>query len=104
MCSAGLRIVTHAGSLVPNVFSPDRWEERSAAQLPRFAHFPFSVGPRVCIGAGFAMMEATLLLASIAQRYQLRLVPDQRIEPLPSITLRAKNGIRVQIQARPLRR
>lgn len=77
---------------------------RSAAQLPRSAYFPFSVGPRVCIGAGFAMMEATLLLASIAQRYQLRLVPDQRIEPLPSITLRPKNGIRVQIQARPLRR
>lgn len=96
--------MTHAGSLVPNVFSPDRWEERSAAQLPRFAYFPFSVGPRVCIGAGFAMMEATLLLASIPQRYQLRLVPDQRIEPLPSITLRAKNSIRVHIQARPLRR
>ena len=50
------------------------------------------------------MMEATLLLASIAQRYQFRLVPDQRIEPLPSITLRPKNGIRVQIQARQLRR
>jgi cytochrome P450 len=85
-------------------FSPDRWEEKSAAQLPRIAYFPFGGGPRVCIGAGFAMMKATLLLASIAQRYQLRLVPDQRIEPLPSITLRPKNGIRVQIQERQLRR
>ena len=61
----------------PDRFSPDRWEAKSAAQLPRFAYFPFGGRPRVCIGAGFAMMEATLLLASIAQRYQLRLVPDQ---------------------------
>jgi len=84
----------------PERFSPDRWEEKSASQLPRFAFFPFGGGPRVCIGAGFAMMEATLLLASIGQRYKLRLVPDQQIEPLPSITLRPKNGIRVQLQER----
>lgn len=87
----------------PDRFSPDRWEDKSAGQLPRFAYFPFGGGPRVCIGAGFAMMEATLLLASIAQRYQLRLDPDQQIEPLPSITLRPKNGIRVQMQERQLR-
>lgn len=84
----------------PERFSPDRWEEKSTAQLPRFAYFPFGGGPRVCIGAGFAMMEATLLLASIAQRFRLRLVPEQQIEPLPSITLRPKNGIRVQLQER----
>lgn len=49
--SAGLRIVTHAGSLIPNVFSPDRWEEKSAAQPPRFAYFPFGGGPRVSVRA-----------------------------------------------------
>jgi cytochrome P450 len=84
----------------PDRFDPDRWSEEAAAKLPRFAYFPFGGGPRVCIGAGFAMMEATLLLATIAQRYRMRLAPNQRIEPLASITLRPKNGIRVELQDR----
>jgi len=65
--------------------------------LPRFAYFPFGGGPRVCIGAGFGMMEAVLLLATIAQKFKLELVPDQTIEMLPSVTLRPKNGIRVTL-------
>jgi len=81
----------------PLRFAPDRWQEKSVASLPRFAYFPFGGGPRVCIGAGFAMMEATLLLAAVAQRFRLRLVPGQKIEPLASITLRPKHGIRVQL-------
>jgi cytochrome P450 len=68
--------------------------------LPRFAYFPFGGGPRVCIGAGFAMMEAILLLATIAQRYRIRLAPHQRVEPLASITLRPKKGIRVTLEER----
>ncbi len=81
-------------------FDPDRWADEIAGKLPRFAYFPFGGGPRVCIGAGFAMMEATLLLAAIAQRFRLRLAPRQRVEPLASITLRPKNGIRMELQAR----
>jgi len=84
----------------PDRFHPDRWSEEVAAKLPRFAYFPFGGGPRVCIGAGFAMMEATLLLATIAQRFRMRLVPAQRIEPLASITLRPKNGIHVELEER----
>ena len=84
----------------PERFHPDRWSEEAMAKLPRFAYFPFGGGPRVCIGAGFAMMEATLLLATIAQRFRMRLAPNQRIEPLASITLRPKNGIRVQLEER----
>jgi cytochrome P450 len=84
----------------PERFHPDRWSEDATAKLPRFAYFPFGGGPRVCIGAGFAMMEATLLLATIAQRFRMRLVPNQHIEPLASITLRPKNGIRVELQER----
>jgi len=84
----------------PERFYPDRWSEETAAKLPRFAYFPFGGGPRVCIGAGFAMMEATLLLATIAQRFRMRLVRNHRIEPLASITLRPKNGIRVELQER----
>ncbi len=85
----------------PDRFNPDRWAEEAAAKFPRFAYFPFGGGPRVCIGAGFAMMEATLLLATIAQRYRMRLTSNQRIKPLASITLRPKNGIRVELQQRP---
>jgi cytochrome P450 len=84
----------------PERFNPDRWNEETAAKLPRFAYFPFGGGPRVCIGAGFAMMEATLLLATIAQRYRIRLAPHQRVEPLASITLRPKKGIRVTLEER----
>jgi cytochrome P450 len=84
----------------PERFNPDRWSEEAAAKLPRFAYFPFGGGPRVCIGAGFAMMEATLLLAAIAQRYRLHLAPNQRVKPLASITLRPKNGIRMKIEPR----
>jgi len=84
----------------PERFYPDRWSEEEAAKLPRFAYFPFGGGLRVCIGAGFAMMEATLLLAIIAQRFRMRLAPNQRIEPLASITLRPRNGIRVELQER----
>ncbi len=84
----------------PERFYPDRWSEEAATALPRFAYFPFGGGPRVCIGAGFAMMEATLLLATIAQRFRMRLAPNQRIEPLASITLRPKNGIRVELEDR----
>jgi cytochrome P450 len=84
----------------PDRFNPDRWGEEATAKLPRFAYFPFGGGPRVCIGAGFAMMEATLLLATIAQRYRMRLTPNQHIKPLASITLRPKNGIRMKLEER----
>ena len=84
----------------PERFHPDRWLEESAANLPRFAFFPFGGGPRVCIGAGFATMEATLLLATIAQRFRLPLAAGAKVEPLASITLRPKNGVHVELQAR----
>jgi cytochrome P450 len=84
----------------PERFHPDRWTEECAAKLPRFAFFPFGGGPRVCIGAGFATMEATLLLATIAQRYRLRLAPGHCVEPLASITLRPKHGVHVELQVR----
>ena len=84
----------------PDKFEPDRWTEDAARKLPRFAYFPFGGGPRVCIGAGFAMMEATLLLAAIAQRYRIRLRAGERVEPFASITLRPRKGIRVVLEER----
>src|SRR6185437_15531616 len=67
---------------------------------PRFAYFPFGGGPRVCIGAGLAMMESTLLLATIAQRFHFELVPDHPIKLFPSVTLRPKYGVRAILRTR----
>ncbi len=84
----------------PDEFDPDRWADGLAKRLPRFAYFPFGGGPRVCIGNTFAQMEATLLLATIARRYRLALVPGRPIVPAPSITLRPKHGLRVTLHER----
>ena len=84
----------------PEQFRPERWMDSLQKTLPRFAYFPFGGGPRVCIGASFAMMEATLLLAAIASRFRLTLMPDQTIELWPSITLRPRNGIKMVVSKR----
>ena len=87
----------------PERFDPERWREDpvKSGNVPRFAYFPFGAGPRVCIGAGFAMMEATLLLAAMAQKYAMQLVPGHPVEPLASVTLRPKHGIKVVLRKRP---
>jgi cytochrome P450 len=86
----------------PERFRPERWQDDPvrSGKLPRFAYFPFGGGPRVCIGAGFAMMEATLLLAAIMQRFHFELAPGHRVETLPSVTLRPKRGIHVILHQR----
>ena len=81
----------------PEQFDPGRWFEEHTQRLPRFAYFPFGGGPRYCVGASFAMMEATLLLAAIAQRFRLRMVPGHNVVPVPSITLRPKYGIKMSL-------
>jgi len=81
----------------PEQFDPDRWTAEATQKLPRFAYFPFGGGPRLCIGASFAMMEATLLLATIAQRFHLSLVPGHPVTPQPGITLRPRHGIRMKV-------
>ena len=59
----------------PDRFEPERFSPERTAARPRFAYIPFGAGPRICIGAAFALAEATLILATIAQRYRLRLKP-----------------------------
>lgn len=85
---------------VPHKFNPDRWLDPAIRKLPRFAYFPFGGGPRQCIGAAFAQMEAVLLLATIAQRFRLVAVPDHRVIPVPSFTLRPKYGIKMKLEKR----
>jgi len=84
----------------PESFRPERWEGDLARRLPRFAYFPFGGGPRQCIGNGFAQMEAVLILATVAQRFRLSLVPGQRITPTPYVTLRPEPGIRLLVAGR----
>jgi cytochrome P450 len=84
----------------PEEFRPERWADEHTKSLPRFAYFPFGGGPRVCIGTSYAMMEAILILATTAQRFHLTLALDQKVTPLPSITLRPKNGVKVIVTPR----
>jgi len=84
----------------PEEFRPERWEGEASKQLPRFAYFPFGGGPRQCIGNAFALMEAQLVLATVAQKFRMRLVPDHPVVPLASITLRPRYGVRVVLEAR----
>ncbi len=77
----------------PLRFDPDRWATGRTGNLPRFAYFPFGGGPRVCIGAAFAMMETTIILAMLSQRFEFRMIDGRDIAPRASMTLRPLNGI-----------
>jgi cytochrome P450 len=85
-----------AGRFDPERFSPDQTAARE-----RFAYLPFGGGRRICIGAAFAMAEATILLATIAQRYRLQLLPGRPVEPQGLITLRPRGGMMMRLMPRP---
>lgn len=84
----------------PEIFDPERWMPEAREARPKFSYFPFGGGARVCIGERFAWIEGVIVLAALAQKWRLRLVPGQRIEPLPLITLRVKNGMRMVAEQR----
>jgi cytochrome P450 len=79
----------------PLVFDPQRWTAEARDSRPAFAYFPFGGGPRRCIGEGFAWMEGILLLATLAQKWQLRLVPHHPVALKPVVTLRPKYGMKM---------
>jgi cytochrome P450 len=84
----------------PEVFNPERFSQEESGHRPQFAYFPFGGGPRQCIGSDFAILEASLILASVASRFRLVLSPDHTIELDPLITLRPKYGIKMQLRTR----
>lgn len=84
----------------PLRFDPERFTPEQKAARPRFAYFPFGGGSRQCIGEAFAWMEGVLVLATIAQRWQFSLLPGQRIEVQPKITLRPKYPLLMTAHAR----
>ena len=84
----------------PERFDPDRWTPERERSLPKFAYMPFGGGPRVCIGNGFALMEAHLIVAAVAQRYRLRLPTGAVVTPQPKATLRTAGGLPMLLEAR----
>jgi cytochrome P450 len=84
----------------PLRFDPLRHTTEAKALRPRFTYFPFGMGPRQCIGEAFAWMEGILVLATLAQRWKLNLVPGHPVEPEPLFTLRPKHGMKMVISAR----
>lgn len=83
----------------PEGFAPDRWLGDSPRA--RAAYLPFGAVARQCIGGAFAVLEACLMLATLAQRAQVDLLPGESLRPTPRITLTAGRGIAVRVRRRP---
>ena len=84
----------------PDVFDPDRFDTPNGRAAQRCAYMPFSMGPRVCAGAAFAMQEATLLLAALSRRFRFLPAPGHEPEPVSRLTLRSGNGVRLIVERR----
>jgi cytochrome P450 len=83
----------------PERFDPSRWADGGSTESAR-AWIPFGAGPRGCVGSGFAMLEAPLVLSTLVRRWRFVPVPGHPIELQPAITLRPRHGIRMRIERR----
>ena len=84
----------------PDRFDPERWTPEERAKRPRYSFFPFGAGPRMCLGEGFAFMEMRFVLAALARRWKVRIVPGHPVKAKPVMTLRPKHGLRVTVHQR----
>jgi cytochrome P450 len=84
----------------PDVFDPTRFLPGARETIDRYGYLPFGAGPRICIGATFALQEATLVLATVMRRLELRLAPGFAVWPLQRVTLRPRGGLPMWITAR----
>jgi cytochrome P450 len=87
----------------PEAFDPERFTPERTAARPKFVYLPFGAGPRQCIGNQFALIEAHLVLATLAQRYRLHLVAGHKVDAWPLITLRPRFGMPMSIERRSVR-
>jgi cytochrome P450 len=84
----------------PQRFDPERWQPEARETRPQYAFFPFGAGTRMCIGEGFALAEARVVLRTLLPRWTFRLVPGQQVEVLPRVTLRPRHGLRMTVGRR----
>jgi len=84
----------------PEVFNPHNWDDRPGIQHPRYEYFPFSEGPRSCIGQHYAWLEGVMVLASIAQFWKVKMVPDHPVEIAQLLNLRPKYGMKMEVYRR----
>lgn len=85
----------------PDRFDPERWTPEAREARPQFSYFPFGGGPRICIGEQFAWMEGVLVMATLAQKWRMRMVPNHPIALEPIVTLRPKHGMKMTVEQRP---
>jgi cytochrome P450 len=84
----------------PESFRPERWLNGETSDLPKFAYFPFGGGPRLCIGNSFAIVETVICLSTIARRFRFRHAPGHTASPLPAMSLRLRDGLKVTVARR----
>ncbi len=86
----------------PDAFDPDRFDREDNRDALRTAYLPFGMGPRVCLGAAFALQEATLILACIVREFRLAPLPGHTPMPVGRLTIRSDSGVRLRVTRRTL--
>jgi cytochrome P450 len=84
----------------PDVFNPDRYDNDASRESLKQAYLPFGMGPRVCMGAAFALQEAALILASLVRDYRISALPEHEPQPVGRLTIRSANGVRLKLHRR----
>jgi cytochrome P450 len=85
---------------LPDAFNPDRYNDDESREPLKQAYLPFGMGPRVCLGASFALQEAALILSSLVRHWRLEAVPGHVPVPVGRLTIRSANGVRVVLHKR----
>jgi cytochrome P450 len=84
----------------PDLFDPGRFLAAATRKIERYSYIPFGIGPRTCLGAAFALQEATIVLATLVKSFELRMVPGQSVWPMQGITLRMRDPLRITAKPR----
>jgi cytochrome P450 len=84
----------------PHAFDPDRFSAEREHEIVPGAYLPFGLGPRVCIGAGFAQLEASLILARLCRRYDFQILDADRIRPVARLTTRPERQLMCRVRRR----